>query len=135
MKKIALLLGATVLMPIFLTPLNASDLETQRLQIEADEFRFVLSHPFLERGRPVELILVNRGTLPHEFASTLFEGGLTEVESDGVVVEGRGIEEIELPPGKMVKVSFVPRKKGVIPFVCDLPGHEEKGMKGSLLIR
>ncbi len=116
-------------------PVRGADPEPQRIQIEADEFTFTLSTPVLERGRPTVLTIINRGKMPHEFLSPLFEGGRTEVEWDGVVVEGKGIEEVELAPGKKVEITFVPRKKGKIPFVCDLPGHMEQGMKGSILVR
>lgn len=56
------------------------------------------------------------GTIPHEFASRVFTGVETEVETDGVTVEGTAIdEEVEL--------------------LCDLPGHLQQGMWGVIAIQ
>lgn len=115
--------------------MHGADLKPQEIQIEANEFLFTSSHPTLQKGQPVVLTLINKGKLLHEFISSLFEGGKAEVEWDGVVVEGRGIEEIELPPGKMVKITFTPRKIGKIDFICNIPGHLKRGMKGSIVVQ
>lgn len=109
--------------------------EPQEVRVEASEFRFTIDRSTLEAGRPVVLTILNRGKIQHEFASALFSGNDTEIELDGVTVGGKGIEEIELAPGKSVKVKFIPQRRGEIDFICDLPGHRKQGMAGTISIQ
>ncbi len=127
--------SATVLLLITHRSSDGADPKPQEVRVEADEFRFAIDRPMLEAGRPIALTIINKGKMKHEFVSDLFAGADTEMESDGIIVEGKGIEEIELAPGKRVKVTFIPQKKGKINFICDIPGHREQGMMGAVSIR
>lgn len=135
MKKMILAFSAVTLLLITRMPSDGADPTPQQVRVEISEFRFTIDRPTLEGGRPVALTIVNKGKMQHEFASDLFAGGDAEVELGGVVVGGKEIEEVELAPGKSVKVMFTPQKKGKIDFICDLPGHREKGMIGAVSIR
>lgn len=99
-----------------------------------EEYRFILSDPVLQKGQPVALTLTNKGKLRHEFVSDLFKGAPVELAWEGGEVEGIGIEEIELAPGQSAEIRFTPQVRGKIEFVCDQPGHLEKGMKGSIMV-
>lgn len=69
-------------------------------------------------GERVRFVVENRGTQDHEF-----EG------------EEGGLEEIVVPPGKTRTVEWTaPRNPGEFEFVCDLPGHKEAGMVGTIVI-
>lgn len=135
MKRMILVFSAIILLLIIHRSSNGADPTPQALRVEINEFRFTMDRFSLEGERPVVLTLVNNGKMQHEFASDLFAGGDAEVELDGVIVGGKQIEEVELAPGKSVKVTFTPQKKGKVDFICDLPGHREKGMIGSVSVR
>ncbi len=45
-----------------------------------------------------------------------------------------GVHEI-LPAGKTVTVQFTPDKAGEFGFYCNIPGHTEAGMKGTLIVK
>ncbi|BDG59227.1 cupredoxin domain-containing protein [Caldinitratiruptor microaerophilus] len=69
-------------------------------------------------GERIRFAVENRGTQDHEF-----EG------------EEGGLEEIVVPPGKTRTVEWTaPRTPGEIEFVCDLPGHKEAGMVGTIVV-
>jgi|GEM_PF-6779175 len=63
--------------------------------------------------------------MKHEFVSALFSGGDTDVEWNGVIVRGKEIEEVELAPGKSVKVRFTPQKKErlILSAICPVIGN------------
>ncbi len=44
-----------------------------------------------------------------------------------------GIDE-ELPVGEDIAIEFVADKEGIFTFTCGIPGHEENGMKGKLIV-
>lgn len=70
-------------------------------------------------GERVRFVIENKGTMDHEF------------ESDEA-----GIEEVVVPPGKSRTVEWTaPAKAGDYPFVCDMPGHVEAGMKGTIAVQ
>lgn len=43
-------------------------------------------------------------------------------------------QHIALPPGGEFTLEFVADKTGSFPFVCSVPGHEEAGMIGLLIV-
>lgn len=133
MKKRALF--AFLLLLTLPASIGNADRAPRKVRIEMDEFKFTLSDSVLEKGEPVALTLTNRGKVLHEFEGDLFKGADVEMTWDGGAVEGIGIHEVELFPGKSAEILFTPRTRGEIEFVCKQPGHLEKGMKGTIVIR
>ncbi len=43
-------------------------------------------------------------------------------------------QHIALPPGGEFTLEFAADKAGSFPFVCSVPGHEEAGMTGMLIV-
>ncbi len=67
-------------------------------------------------GETVALQLVNRDSTPHTFTI------------DALQVN------VAMPPGKTVLALFRPTSSGVYTFYCDVPGHRDSGMSGTLTV-
>jgi uncharacterized cupredoxin-like copper-binding protein len=82
--------------------------------VTATEFHFKLSKASVPHG-PVTFTVVNKGKLGHDFK---IGGKKTPV----------------IKPGKSAKLA-VTLKKGVIAYLCTVPGHAAAGMKGKLIVK
>lgn len=132
----------------------------QVVELQMKEFAFVPATVTFRAGVPVELRLVNRGVVEHEFmvydpghmhlagmdpdtmhreleARSYFRGLDVRVEGKAKMVErmGKDLAMIALAPGERVVLRFTPKKKGTFEVGCHIPGHYEAGMKGRWVIR
>lgn len=112
----------------------------------------------LPAGVEVEIVLVNRGRLKHEFMvyapprpgtsrealhewaeqNNFFAGIEVKVEGGGVEVAAKDLLEVEVAPGRSAEVKFTPRKTGTFEMACllkDPVDHYAAGMKGTLSVR
>ncbi|MBI3950840.1 MAG: hypothetical protein HY314_10355 [Acidobacteria bacterium] len=127
------------------------------IEVNDNDYRFDPAEVRLKLEEPVELVFVNKGTKKHEVLSPLFAllGELdievedieispgTKIEA-GVEIEALSIKEIEVEPGRAVAVKFTPEEEQFEPvergetlsffFGCLIPGHLEKGAKGTFVI-
>lgn len=116
------------------------------------DYRFEPHSLSLHSGRSQRIVLVNRGTQPHElmigrgahsggghhgFMENFFEGLQISVESGGVTLEARDLTHVVLQPGASVTLTLTvpPNRKGQWELGCFVPGHYELGMKGTLTVR
>ncbi len=99
----------------------------------------------LQNNVETEVILVNKGQIPHELRSDLFRLFQFDVEIEGVgEVETVGIRDMDLDAGKQVTFKVKPtlsskvldEKGGQVEFEvgCFLPGHYQAGMKGTIVV-
>ena len=65
----------------------------------------------------VAFTLVNNGQRPHNF-----------------VVPAANFSQPEVPRGQTVQATLNFPTPGTFPFVCDLPGHAERGMRGTITV-
>jgi uncharacterized cupredoxin-like copper-binding protein len=129
----------------------------QQLTLTLTEFRFVPAQVAVRSGVPVQIQLVNRGAVEHEFMvfekpkagamsmdlhewareRSYFLRANPRVEGAGVDVERRGkdVVMVMLPPGKSATFRFTPKKTGTFEIGCLVPGHYEAGMKGTFTVR
>ena len=110
----------------------------QKVTIRLSEYKFEPARVEVRRGQPVELHLVNSGTVLHEFVGDLLAKTTVDVESGGAIALVHGIEELEVLPGSSVVLRFTPQTVGEFPFQCDAEdpvSHHEEGMKGTLVVR
>ena len=132
----------------------------QVVELQMKEFAFVPATLTFRAGVPVELRLVNRGVVEHEFmvydpgrmhlagmdpdvmhreleARSYFRGLDVRVEGKAKMVErtGKDLAMITLAPGERVVLRFTPKKKGAFEGGCPVPGHYEAGMKGRWVVR
>ncbi|MEI7760591.1 MAG: cupredoxin domain-containing protein [Thermoleophilia bacterium] len=82
-----------------------------KIKVAASEFKFVLSSKKVAAGSTVEFTVVNKGKIPHDFKIS-------------------GKKTKTLKPGQTATLKVTFPKKGLVSFICTLPGHEQGGMKG-----
>jgi uncharacterized cupredoxin-like copper-binding protein len=83
----------------------------------ATEFKFVPATVRVIGGRSVSLVLDNsQGETEHEI----------NVPAFGFYLIARG--------GQVTRKSFIFDEPGQYEFMCELPGHQEAGMKGKLIV-
>lgn len=103
---------------------------------------FKPSHLTFETGKAYKLVLKNVDKITHEVSSTgLVERVFTrKVEvldaKHQMIAEIKGnVREIEIAGGGVVEWFFVPIQPGKnIVVECELPGHKEAGMVGTITI-
>ena len=112
--------------------------ETQAVTVRLSEYQYAPARVELRKNQPVEMRLVNEGTVLHEFVTDALVDTVVDVEGEGVVVAARGLEELEVPAGATVTLRFTPKKVGEFGFRCDAENpvsHHDAGMKGTLTVR
>lgn len=90
--------------------------ETLKVSMAAEGFRWDPSSIQAKVNQPIEITLHNNGALDHEF--------LIEELDINVRVRPNGVEI----------VSFSIDHTGSIIYICNVPGHEEAGMVGEIII-
>jgi uncharacterized cupredoxin-like copper-binding protein len=80
-------------------------------------------------GETVSFVLINGGTVTHEFAV----GPKDPVEKDKI--DGKIVKELDEIEGAHVQeVTYTFPATGEFAFACHAPGHYEAGMKGTLVL-
>lgn len=112
--EIFCILGAVLL----LAGCTAHASQVREIRINASEFKFEPSEVWVKAGETVRFVIVNTGSVDHEF------------ESDAA-----RIEEVTIPPGRQRAVRWTaPARPGEYSFVCDISGHREAGMTGKIIV-
>lgn len=129
--------------------------KTQKVTLTLTEFQFSPKNVTLQAGVPVELTLVNKGTVEHEFLLYAVPKGKVEdmdafalsttyfKDTGEIVAEFPGVGmaaapvlfETEVVKGKRVTLKFTPAKKGTFEYGCHVEGHYDGGMKGTLIVK
>ena len=149
MKALPILFATTAL--LFASGAQAagdlSRADPQEIVIEmgtsGDKMYFKPNHLELETGKAYKIVLKNVDATKHEFAGHEFIEKLftRKIEiadpSGGLIAEIKGnIREIEVGPKREVEWFIVPIQTGEnIEMACELPGHKEAGMVGTVTIR
>lgn len=110
----------------------------RRITVTLSEYQFTPSRIELKAGELVELTLINKGTVTHEFVTQALSDLEVAVTVAGVESETVGVVEVEMAPKSRAQLRFTPDKPGEYPFAChaDKPvDHATKGMTGVLIIR
>ena len=149
MKTLAILMSTAALL-VASSAYAAGDLsraDPQEIIIEmgtsGDKMYFKPDHLDLETGKAYKILLRNVDDAKHEFAGhELMEKLFTrKVEisdaSGNLVAEIKGnIREIEVGPMREVEWFIVPIQTGEnIPMECEIEGHKEAGMFGTVTIK
>ena len=95
----------------------SSEPKTLEVQLSAEDIRWDISEITAKVGQTVEITIANDGALDHNF-----------------VIEKLGIA-IELSPGESKVATFVVTEAGELEFICNIPGHQDAGMVGTLTIK
>jgi uncharacterized cupredoxin-like copper-binding protein len=88
------------------------------ISVDAAEFTFAPNKLDAKVGEKLTFKITNKGTLDHSFV----------VADAGGTVIGR----IDVKIGGSASLDFTPSKAGTYQFYCDVPGHKESGMIGTI---
>ncbi|MCH8844913.1 MAG: copper-binding protein [SAR324 cluster bacterium] len=114
-----------------------------QLSDEQDRMRFYPAKILLQKGESYKLVLTNTSSVTHEFASETLADYIVTEKVDVFDTRGKlvayvrgAIAEVELLPGGRIEWAFTAITAiDHIDLICDLPGHKEAGMIGSITIR
>jgi uncharacterized cupredoxin-like copper-binding protein len=104
---VAVLAAAAIAVPVTIALAASSDAVT------AKEYKFILSSKNLKHGK-VTFRITNKGKLAHDFK-----------------IAGKKTKIIQKGKSATLTVTL---RKGTYRYVCTIPGHSDKGMKGTLKV-
>lgn len=122
-RSIAVLVLMVLIASIVLSACNGGSASTpvpggKVLNVETTEFTFTPNKFEAKVGEKLTFKITNKGVLDHSFSIT---------GPDGAVV-GR----VDVRIGNPALLNFAPSKAGAYQIICDVPGHTESGMVGTL---
>lgn len=91
------------------------------IAIDATEFAYTPNKFDAKVGEKLTLKITNKGTLDHS---------LVIAGADGAV-----ITRVDVKLGSTATLDFTPSKAGTYQFYCDVPGHKESGMTGTINVQ
>ena len=124
-----------LLVLLLLVPVHVDARSPLVARVEMTEFTFRPAVVRLPARRQVQLVLVNRGQIAHQFETVYLYKTLAAVVNTALRVEANGVEFVRLQPGATATLTFLPRVRGRFPFACTIEGHREAGMVGLLEVR
>ena len=110
---------------------------TRTIPVTAGDMRYSLKGLEVKRGETIRFVVTNRGPSKHEFVigSRAFHAGhIKEMEAmpDMAMDEANSID---LRPGETKTLLWQFTQPGEFLFGCDIPGHFQAGMVGTLRVR
>lgn len=96
---------------------NQSQSQTE-INISGNEFAFTPSNITVRKGQPAKITFKNAGKYPHN-----------------LVVSDLNLQTKTIQPGEEDSITFTPDKTGSFEFICTVPGHADRGMKGTLTVQ
>ena len=118
MAAIAMLSAAGAQAEDIAAPGPLNETKPAEVRIVSTEFGYAPANVMVIAGRAVTLVLDNSGA---------------ETEHD-LVVSAYGFS-MQAAAGETARKSTVFEKPGEYEYSCDLPGHRDAGMKGTLIVR
>jgi nitrite reductase (NO-forming) len=101
-----------------LAPSSTSAAVMQKITVSGSEFAFTPSTLTFKKGQPAEITFKNNGTYPHN-----------------LTIADLNVKTKTISPGEQDTIQFTPDKTGQFAFLCTVPGHADKGMKGTLTVQ
>jgi nitrite reductase (NO-forming) len=96
--------------------LTACGTPTLKVNLIANDIEWNINTINAKVNQPIEITITNAGALDHD-----------------LVIEELGVD-ILLAPGDTEVVSVTIDHAGTIAYICSIPGHEEAGMVGELVV-
>ena len=96
--------------------LAACSVPTKKVTLVAEDILWNLETIEAKVNQPIEITIRNDGALDHDFV-------IAELDID-----------VLLSPGDVEVVEFTVDHAGTITYICNIPGHEEAGMVGQIII-
>ncbi|MGH2583050.1 MAG: cupredoxin domain-containing protein [Anaerolineales bacterium] len=111
-KKLALAAGLTAFLAAC-----APTPSTLEVTLRAEDIMWNVEAIQARVGQPIEITVRNDGVLDHNF-----------------VIEELGIDVLLSPGDIEVIPAFTIEEPGTIQYICNIPGHEEAGMIGEIIV-
>lgn len=89
----------------------------QIVTVTGNEFAFTPSTITVKKGEPVQITFKNAGKYPHN-----------------LTISELSLQTKTIQPGQEDTITFTPTKVGSFTFICTVPGHADRGMKGTLSV-
>lgn len=102
----------------------------QEVSVTIEGYTFHTTQMPLQLHTETMIYIENRDMVRHDFGSDMFLNTLTQVESNGVVTYGKGVEGVYLDPGQEAAIHVTLNHSGRFQFQCSI--HKE--MKGEILL-
>ena len=104
------------------------------IHVTTVEFRFTPDAWTVYAGRPVKITITNNGYASHQWILLKHPNPTEQPSEDDI--EDEAFWEIEVQPGETMTETFTaPSEPGDYPVVCSLPGHLERGMEATLVVK
>lgn len=122
---------------------------TRTIDVTASEIMFDKTEIAVKTGETVRFRIKNDGEQPHEFtigddayqqnASAMMthmsEMGIDLASADHMAMHGDSSNTVMVPVGETKDVVWHFTKAGTFAFACNIPGHAEVGMKGTIEVQ
>ena len=86
--------------------------------VEGTEFSLTPNEITVERGEEITIIFKNMGNVAHSF-----------------VIDELGIRTEPIVPGDATKIILTPENTGSFNYWCDVEGHRNAGMEGTIIVK
>ncbi len=108
----------------------------QAITIELAEMSFTPKDTALKVGQPYVITVVNKGTEKHEFTAGDFFNSIAfrKAEDASGEFKAPAPHEVEVFAGKTIDLYLIPTVAGTYDLVCEIKGHFEKGMFGTITV-
>ena len=108
----------------------------QELTIDLSEYAFTPKEFALKAGQPYEIKVVNTGAVKHEFTAEDFFGSVAfrKAEDASAEFKAPAPREVEVFAGKAIELYLIPTRAGTYKLVCEIEGHFEAGMFGTITV-
>ncbi len=103
------------------------------IKVDTSEFKFNPANVTVPAGASVSLTLTNSGTVQHTWV--ILKSGVNVTTASGLDPNSIYFTS-KVDPGQTANFTFTaPSTPGDYEIICDLPGHLEGGMKGTLTVK
>ena len=85
---------------------SAAGQTEQKVEVTIKDSKFVSTGTTLMPGVPVIVTIVNKDNIRHDFSSVVLQGHPTQVEGNGVIAHGQGIEGAYIEAGRDAIIRF-----------------------------
>ena len=111
--------------------------QRQELTIELTEYSFGPHELTLKAGQPYEIKVVNKGAIKHEFTAEDFFSSVAfrKAEDASAEFKAPAPREVEVFEGQGIELFLIPTQAGTYKLVCEIEGHLEAGMFGTITVQ
>lgn len=110
---------------------------SRTVAVSAQDMRYSMKNLEVRTGETIRFVLTNKGPSKHEFVigdRAFHAGHIKEMEA----MPNMPMDEensVDIEPGKVKSLIWRFTKPGSYIFGCDMPGHFQAGMHGTITVR